>query len=194
MRNRTFFILSVLYLLFAAGTAQEAAQQDSLKTGDPAPTFSLPDLNNNYVFLRDFCGEELRKPWKNKIRHAVVLSFFATWCGPCKQEIPFLEELRDYYDGKPVKFYLIDVGEDRSVVEPFIKKSKLKIPVLLDRYMQTAQRYGAQSIPRLVVIDKDGTIIKLDEGFDDGRLFISEMKQLLDPILFEQATIKTGAN
>ena len=101
--------------------------QDSLRIGDQAPSFSLPDLKNQYIFLRDFCGEKLRKPWKNKTKHAVVLSFFATWCGPCKREIPYLEKLMNQYKDKPVKFYLVDVGEDPSKVKPFVKKSKVKI-------------------------------------------------------------------
>ena len=69
-----------------------AVNNDKLDTD--APLFSLPDLNNNYIALRDLCGEKLRKPWKNKTKHVVVLSFFATWCKPCIAEIPHLQNIQ----------------------------------------------------------------------------------------------------
>jgi thiol-disulfide isomerase/thioredoxin len=177
--------MASLFLFFSLTfvTAQNNASTDTLKTGEDAPTFSLPNLNNKYVFLRDYCGEKLRKPWINKTRHVVVLSFFATWCGPCKKEIPYLEKLMKQYKGKPVKFYLIDVGEDPQKVTPFVKANNVKIPVLIDRYNQTAQKYGAIALPRLVIIDKNGKVVKLKRGFKNGELFLSEMREIIQPLL-----------
>lgn len=177
--NTILFVLAFLSLT----RAQDSTPSDTLKKGDLAPTFSLPDLDNTYIFLRDFSGTELRKPWINKTKYVVVLSFFATWCGPCKQEIPFLEQLRQEYKSKPIKFYLIDVGEEPEKVKPFVTNSSIKIPVLIDRYMQTAQKYGAQSLPRLVVIDQDGSIVKLKRGFKNGELFLQEMREVIGPLL-----------
>ena len=178
-----FVLLIIVTVSIQTGNALGSGNEDSLKVGDLAPTFSLPDLDNQYIFLRDICGQELRKPWINKTKHIVILSFFATWCGPCKQEIPYLEKLMMQYKDKLVKFYLIDVGEDPSTVKPFIEKSKIKIQVLIDRYMQTAKKYGAQSLPRLVVIDKNGAIIELKRGFRDGKRFMADLQKLLDPLL-----------
>jgi len=184
-----FIRSAILLLLFTVTfiTAQDKSAEDSLKVGDPAPTFSLPDLENNYVFLRDYCGAELRKPWINKTKHVVVLSFFATWCAPCKKEIPFLEKLMDEYEGKPIKFYLIDVGEDPEKIRQFINKSDVRLPVLIDRYMRTADKYGATALPRLAVIDKEGRIIKLERGFSNGPEFISGMRALLSRHIVESS-------
>jgi thiol-disulfide isomerase/thioredoxin len=175
-----FFLMTVNF-----SAAQNAVAKDSLQVADPAPTFSLPDLDNNYVFLRDYCGTELRKPWINKTRHVVVLSFFATWCAPCKKEIPFLEKLMDEYEGKPVKFYLIDVGEEPEKVRTYIEQSGVRIPVLIDRYMRTAEKYGATALPRLAVINKDGMIIKLERGFSNGSEFLAGMRAFLSRYLTE---------
>jgi thiol-disulfide isomerase/thioredoxin len=77
MVNRSILLFLLLFVL----NSQVVISSDMI--GKEAPLFSLPDLNNEYVALRDLCGEKLRKPWKNKTKHVVVLSFFATWCKPC---------------------------------------------------------------------------------------------------------------
>lgn len=187
MRLYQIIFFTLVLISIRSAFAQNTSSPDSLKVGDSAPTFSLPDLNNNYVFLRDFCGTKLRKPWINKTKHVVVLSFFATWCGPCIKEIPYVEKLMEEYKGKPIRFYLIDVGEDPALVRPFIKKYNIKLPVLVDRYMKTSEKYGANSLPRLVVIDKNGTVIKLRRGFTEGTQFLSEMRTLISPLLAKSA-------
>jgi len=148
-----------------------------------APTFSLPSLDQEYVSLRDFCGQELRKPWINKIKHVVVLSFFATWCEPCKEEIPHLTLLMDEFKDQPVKFFLIDVGEEKEKVLNFINSAGVEIPVLLDRYQKTAERYDALTLPRLFVLDKNGLIQRKQKGFSNPQDFQIEMRELLTLLL-----------
>lgn len=174
-----FIIVSVIFSsnLFAQ------ASETQLKVGDPSPVFSLPDLQNNYVFLRDYSGEKLRKPWKNKTKYVVVMSFFATWCAPCKKEIPYLEKLKTEFADKKVKFFLVDVGEERQVLDGFLEKNKISLKVLHDRYQQTAEKFGATSLPRLIVIDKQGTVQLIKKGFKDGDSFMKEMRTLLSDLL-----------
>jgi thiol-disulfide isomerase/thioredoxin len=155
---------------------------DSLEIGSQAPSFTLPDLNSSYVFLRDFCGEKLRKPWKNKVKHVVVVSFFATWCVPCQKEIPHLMKIREKFKSRPVKFFLIDVGEKLEEVSPFVKKNGYTIPVLLDQYQVTKDKYGAHSLPRLVVLDKNGMVRHYKKGFENAASFENEMTMLLEKL------------
>ena len=96
-------VIFVLTILYSNLLAQDT--ESPVKMGDQSPAFSLPDLQNNYIFLRDYNGEKLRKPWKNKTKYAVVISFFATWCGPCKKEIPYLEKLQTEFTDQKVKFF-----------------------------------------------------------------------------------------
>ncbi|MCB0282661.1 MAG: TlpA family protein disulfide reductase [Calditrichae bacterium] len=177
------FFSVIIFLLFFSMSLAAQETETSIKIGDEAPVFSLPDMNNNYVFLRDYSGETLRKPWKNKTKHVIVVSFFATWCGPCKKEIPYLEKLQNEYTGKDAKFFLVDVGEEREKVVEFLQKNPIQLTVLHDRYQQTAEKYDAKSLPRLIVIDKNGKISLIKKGFTDGDSFLMEMRTLLDDLL-----------
>jgi thiol-disulfide isomerase/thioredoxin len=160
-----------------------AAKDPFIAVGQPAPTFSLPNIDQKYVSLRDLCGKELRKPWKNKIKHVVVLSFFATWCKPCIAEIPHLESLEKQFKDQPVKFFLIDVGEEREKVKDFKNKKDISLNILLDRYQKTATKYDALTLPRLVVVDKEGVIQKEQKGFSDPEAFETELKNLITKLL-----------
>lgn len=175
----------LLILFFSQGIHAGTNKVDSLAVGSKAPVFTLPDLDNDYVFLRDFCGEKLRKPWKNKTKYAVVISFFATWCVPCQKEIPHLMKIREKFKGSPVKFYLINVGEKFEKVSPFVKKNGYTIPVLLDQYQVTKEKYGAHTLPRLVVLDKSGIVRHYKKGFKNADSFESEMTMLLEKLLKE---------
>jgi peroxiredoxin len=177
--------LPAVLLIFMVATQLVFAQDNGLKVGDEAPTFSLPDMNLKYVSLRDFSGAKLRKPWKNKTKHVVVISFFATWCKPCMKEIPHLQNVRDSFDDQPVKFFLIDVGEDQKKVSTFLRNKDINIPVLLDRYQKTAEKYDALTLPRLFVVDKNGVVRKEQKGFANPAHFESEMKALITGLLSE---------
>ena len=172
-----FVILITHSVLFAQ------LDQNPLCIGCEGPTFSLPSLDQEYVSLRDFCGEKLRKPWINKTKYIVVLSFFATWCEPCKKEIPHLEKLMQEFKDQPIKFFLIDVGEEREKILEFTGKRNLAIPILMDRYQKTSERYDALTLPRLFVLDQDGLIQRKQKGFTNPENFEIEMKELITLLL-----------
>jgi thiol-disulfide isomerase/thioredoxin len=173
----------LLLILILPGLLIAQSPEDPLCIGCEAPTFSLPSLEGDYTSLRDFCGEKLRKPWKNKLKHVVVLSFFATWCEPCKKEIPHLEKLQDEFKDKPVKFFLIDVGEERDKIAKFIQDTNVQIPVLLDRYQKAAEKYDALTLPRLYVLDQYGKIQRKQKGFSNPDDFEIEMRELINMLL-----------
>jgi len=151
--------------------------------GKDAPTFSLPDLKQQYVALRDFCGPKLNKPWINKTKQVVVLSFFATFCIPCLQEIPHLEKIETKFNGQAVKFLLVNVGEDEAKIKEFLTTNAIGLEILQDRYSKTAEKYDALTLPRLFVIDKDGIVRKEQKGFADPDKFEGELTRLLEELL-----------
>ena len=175
-------LLVSLILLFPILLLGQSAE-DPLCIGCEAPTFSLPSVGEDYISLRDYCGEELRKPWKNKTKYIVVLSFFATWCEPCKKEIPHLEKLQNEFKDYPVKFFLVDVGEGREKISKFLKETNIQIPVILDRYQKTAEKYDALTLPRLYVIDQNGKIQRKQKGFSSPDDFEIEMRELIKMLL-----------
>jgi thiol-disulfide isomerase/thioredoxin len=177
-------LISIVLIFCGIAISQET--EDPLCVECEAPTFSLPSIDQEYVSLRDFCGKELRKPWINKTKHVVVLSFFATWCEPCKAEIPHLTKLKEEFKDQPIKFFLIDVGEDREEVLNYITSAGVEIPVLLDRYKKTAERFDALTLPRLFVLDKNGLIQRKQKGFTNPQDFEIEMRELITLLLEEK--------
>lgn len=174
---------SLLLLFFLTCSFKVSADSTHISIGEEAPLFALPNLKNEYIALRDICGEKLRKPWKNKQKHAVVISFFASWCQPCIAEIPHLEKIKEKFSEQSVKFYLINVGESKEKVSKFLKNKNISIDVLLDKYKKIAEKYDALTLPRLFVIDQNGFIQLEKRGFTSGDELELELEILLNRLL-----------
>jgi len=114
--------------------------------GNTAPDFQLTDLAGRNVTLSSLRG----KP--------VVLNFWATWCGPCKAEMPFLQQVYNERKGTDIIILTIDLGESLSKVQGFLTDNKLTLPVLLDTTQTTAKQYGISAIPTTFFIDGNGII------------------------------------
>ncbi len=140
--------------------------QDTLRTGEPAPTFYLKTVDHTDFFLTDYCGKP-RQPWKKMPRKPVVMSFFATWCVPCREEIPVLEEMAGQY-GDRVSFVLVDLQEKKPLVEKFVREHKIKLPVLLDRFGVTAKKYKVEVLPSLFAVDPQGQLVFVRYGYKAG--------------------------
>ena len=179
---------TLLYFIIALNTFQSspvfAQQPDSVKkaiaVGDDAPSFVLKDLSGEYIFLRDYTGKQLRQPWKNKEKHVVVLSFFATWCVPCRTEIPILGEIAARFTDEPLLIYLVDLEEKAAKIVPFIEELDVSIPVLLDEYGVVAEKYGVVALPHLFLIDKEGIVRYFSRGLKDPREFRSNLLTNID--------------
>ncbi len=172
----------ILIILFSASLLKA---DGGLKVGDPAPVFSLPQVGGDYFFLRDVSGEKLRKPWKNKTKYVVVMSFFATWCVPCQKEIPHLTEVKKQLKDAPVKILLVDVGEKPDVLNPYLAKKKLELPVLADRYQMVSKKFNVKSLPTMVIIDKQGKVRRYTKGFKNDPGFSKELFDFLSRLAAE---------
>ena len=112
-----------------------------------APDFTLTDLEGNEVTLSQFRGE------KN-----VYLNFWASWCGPCRQEMPDIEEVHREYKDKDLVVLTVNVGESQSTAQKFIEANGFTFPVLLDTEQKVSRQYKVSSIPVSYFIDKEGKI------------------------------------
>ncbi len=128
-------------------------------TGQPAPAFTLASLDGRTVSLADFHG-----------RKKVVVNFWASWCGPCRMEMPLLRTFyqRTHGADSDYEFLAVSVDEDRPSAEAAAAELKMPFPVLLDLASKTADTYQVESIPTLFVIDKNGKVIFVRVGFDMG--------------------------
>jgi peroxiredoxin len=131
--------------------------------GKPAPDFSLNDLNGKKVSLADFRGK------------AVLLNFWATWCAPCKVEIPWFLKLRDQYAAQG--FEIIGVSSDdldnddkarfftqKAEIAKFVEQQKMTYPVLLDGDAISHPYGGVDSLPTSFFIDRKGTVVAQTVG------------------------------
>ena len=130
--------------------------------GRSAPDFMLYDLNGNEVRLSDFRG----KP--------VVLNFWATWCGPCRVEIPHVNKLYDKYKAQGLVVIGVNSEEDHAKVRSFAEQN-IAYTVVLNGGAQF-QQYGVRGIPSTFYIDREGIIHSYDVGFETGGEATIDMK------------------
>ncbi|MGD9763873.1 MAG: TlpA disulfide reductase family protein [Candidatus Binatia bacterium] len=123
--------------------------QSGRPSGYVAPDFTLPDLSGAPVRLADFRGR------------IVFLNLWATWCPPCRAEMPSMEALYRRYRGSD--FAMLAVSEDAegaAVVSPFVRDLELTFPILLDTENRLPGRYGVTGFPETFVIGRDGQVLR----------------------------------
>ena len=137
-------------VLFIAGAAFAG------DTGSPAPAFTLPALSGQESALSQFKGQ------------VVMVNFWATWCGPCQQEMPLLDQMYKKY--KPAGFTLIGVNVDKDSppVKELMARKPVSFPVLLDPANQVSKAYHVDEMPSSVLIDRKGQIRYVHRGYRPG--------------------------
>ena len=151
----------------------EAEQTLPPETTEPdysAPDFTMLDQNGNEVNLSDFLG----KP--------IILNFWASWCGPCKSEMPDIQESFDKY-GEEIHFLLVSVDESVDTAKAFIEDAGYTFPVYFDTTSLGAYTYGASSIPLTYFIDANGELA----AYYRGAMSADILRQGIDMIYTEIA-------
>jgi thiol-disulfide isomerase/thioredoxin len=137
----------VSVLLGLAG-ASGAAQEVRLPawTGGTTQALALKDLTGRLHDLADYRGK------------AVVVNFWATWCQPCREELPSLERLRDAMRGRQFEVLAVNVAEGEPRVKGFLAEVPLRLPVLLDRDGDTQRAWKVRGLPATFLLDREGAI------------------------------------
>jgi peroxiredoxin len=112
-----------------------------------APSFTLKDLNGKEVKLEDHRGK------------IIFLNFWATWCPPCRDEMPSMEKLYTEFKKRGFTMLAVDLREGAKKVRAFKERFKLNFPILLDSDGEVALKYGVFSIPTTYLIDREGHVI-----------------------------------
>jgi hypothetical protein len=132
-------------------------EEKSPLLGQPAPEIQLPLLDGAEFSLASYRG-----------KNVVMIDFWATWCGPCVEEMPALAEVAAEYAGQGVVFCALNQGEETEAIQKFLEEKALNIMVGLDSSEpadSAGAAYGVQGIPTLVLIDKSGTVQSVHVGY-----------------------------
>ncbi len=137
--------------------------------GKAAPAFELKDLDGRIVKLSDFKGK------------VVLLNFWATWCPPCREEIPDLIALQNKYRDKGLVVLGVSLDQKGPApVKSFVGRMKINYPVVIGDE-KTAMNYGGiQAIPTTFYVDRNGKIAGVQEGGADGKTFEQALQPLLE--------------
>ncbi|MDR2214982.1 MAG: TlpA family protein disulfide reductase [Nevskiaceae bacterium] len=122
----------------------------------PAPGFELPDLSGQSINLAQYRGQ------------VVMINFWASWCAPCRQEMPLLEQMHKKY--QPLGFTMIGVNvePDSAKAVDWLKATPVTFPILLDTASQVSKLYGVQGMPNTVIVDRKGNLRWLHRGYKPG--------------------------
>ncbi|MHA6480407.1 redoxin domain-containing protein [Paenibacillus sp. strain BS8-2] len=153
IRNKCFqFTLLAavaVVMIYAVARTMASPPLSDAAVGDEAPSFELTALNGDAIRLTDYEGK------------GVVLNFWASWCNPCVNELPLLNEA---YKLAGIDMVAINVGEDADTIRKFAERYDLAFPIALDEEMNAKMQYRASGLPLTVLIDQRGHIVKRHEG------------------------------
>jgi peroxiredoxin len=123
---------------------------------DPAPDFKLPVRSGQSMSLSDLKGQ------------VVLINFWASWCGPCRKEMPVLDQLYQRY--KPLGFTLlgVNVEEDSTAAETWLRDTPVTFPILFDRKNSVSKLYDVTAMPSTVLVDRQGHVRYLHFGYNPG--------------------------
>ena len=142
-------LLTTLFLL-AMGLGAHA------DVGQPAPQFALPDGSGKTVSLEDYSGQ------------VVLINFWASWCGPCREEMPLLNQLSDRYGPLGFTMLGVNVEEDSSLADRFLDGTPVGFPILYDRENSVSKLYDVIAMPTTVIVDRQGNIRFVHHGYEAG--------------------------
>jgi thiol-disulfide isomerase/thioredoxin len=150
-------------------TTGQSNGEEEAATSIDALDFTLEDMNGNKVSLSDFKGK------------TIFLNFWASWCGPCKYEMPFIEQLYQETQDSDLVIITVNLQESKSTVSSFMTDNKYTFPVWLDIKGDVANQYGVSGIPLSLLINKDFKIVSAHEGYMNDyemmKSFVDQLKE-----------------
>ena len=145
------FVQALVLVLCAAPYAAHA-----VTAKDAAPDFTLKSMGGENLRLEEYRGQ------------VVLINFWASWCGPCRQEMPILDRLHQRYEDTGFSVLGVNVEEDATPARKVIEKTNVTFPVLLDSEQAVSRMYDLKAMPSTVVVDRDGNVRYVHNGYKPG--------------------------
>ena len=157
------------HLLMTIAASLLALSVNAGELSGPAPDVTLKSTDGKNIRLADLKG------------NVVMVNFWASWCGPCRQEMPLLEKM--YNDYKDAGFVLLGVNVDAEAEDrdKFLKETTVTFPILDDSDNTATEEFGVEAMPSSYFVDKDGNLAYLHKGYKPGEEddYIAQIKKLL---------------
>jgi peroxiredoxin len=134
-----------------------------------APDFTLKSVGGENLKLSEYRGE------------VVLINFWASWCGPCRQEMPVLSELHDKYKALGFTVLGVNVEEDSSKARKLLQEMSVSFPVLLDNESVVSKQYDVIAMPSTVLVDRNGNMRYLHKGYKPGLedVYMQQVRELI---------------
>jgi thiol-disulfide isomerase/thioredoxin len=144
------------HLLLAALGCATLPARAAIAPGTAAPDFTLRQLAGAPLRLRELRGQ------------VVMLNFWASWCGPCREEMPLLGRLHEKYRGSGFALLGVNVDDDPKNAAGVVERLRTGFPVLLDTDKAVSRLYEVKAMPSTLLIDRDGVLRRLHRGYQGG--------------------------
>ena len=170
MKNRitAAALLAALVALALPAWAAADSATDAVAPS-PAPAFTLQATDGRQVSLAQFKGD------------VVMINFWASWCGPCRQEMPLLDSIYRKYKDMGFELIGVNVEPDSKAANAWLKATPVTYPVLYDPQSKVSQLYQVQAMPTTVIIDRSGTVRFLHRGYlpGDENAYLNSIRSLI---------------
>jgi peroxiredoxin len=141
----------------------------TVDTNSPAPDFTLSAQSGKPVALTQFKGQ------------VVMLNFWASWCGPCRQEMPLLDGIYKKYSKLGFTMLGINVEPDSKAANEWLRQTPVTFPILYDTDSKVSKLYGVSGMPSTVILDRKGTVRMIHRGYKPGdeQDYLSSIRTLM---------------
>lgn len=158
------FAVGLLITLFAATSLASSGME-----GQEAPDFALKSSTGENLRLSEFRGD------------VVMINFWATWCGPCRQEMPLLDELHNRYERVGFNLLGVNIDDDSRRAMQMIDELGVDFPVLFDSRKEVSEMYDVETMPVTVLVDREGTVRYVHLGYKPGDedTYLDKVRSLL---------------
>ena len=154
---------------FALAVLATSSLAASDLAGLPAPDFALKSSTGENLRLSEYRGD------------VVLINFWATWCGPCRQEMPLLDQLYTRYERVGFSLLGVNIDDDSSRALDMMKELGVSFPVLFDARKEVSQLYNVDAMPVTVLVDREGNVRYVHKGYKPGYedMYLDQIRSLL---------------
>lgn len=164
MKGIKNIVLGALLAVFAATTLAASSLE-----GQPAPDFVLKSSSGENLRLSEYRGD------------VVMINFWATWCAPCRQEMPLLDDLYARYERVGFTLLGVNIDDDKRRAMKMIDELGVKFPVLFDESKEVSKLYDVEVMPTTILVDREGNVRYVHHGYKPGYedKYLTEIRALL---------------